>query len=70
MPLPKAPEVTDDFEFEIESPEQESKNGKSARQEPEIDVVDDTPEEDRDPSTGRVREPLPKELVTELENDE
>lgn len=70
MPLPKAPEVTDDFEFEIESPEQESKNGKPARQEPEIDVVDDTPEEDRDPSTGRVREPLPKELVTELENDE
>lgn len=70
MPLPKAPGATDDFEFEVESSEQESKNGKPVQQEPEIDVVDDTPEEDRDPSTGRVREPLPKRIVEELENDE
>jgi hypothetical protein len=70
MPLPKAPEATDDFEFEVESPEQESKNGSPVQREPEIDVVDDTPEEDRDPSTGRVREPLPKRIVEELENDE
>ena len=74
MPLPKSPEMTDDFEIEIESQEQDSQGarntGKAAKQEPEIDVVDDTPEEDRDPVTGRAREPLPKEIVTELENDE
>jgi hypothetical protein len=74
MPLPKSPEMTDEFEIEIEGQEQDSQGarntGKAAKQEPEIDVVDDTPEEDRDPVTGRAREPLPKEIVTELENDE
>ena len=74
MPLPKAPEAKDDFEFEIEGQEQakppvETK-GKPAQQEPEVEIVDDTPEEDRDPVTGRVREPLPKEIVDELEQDE
>jgi hypothetical protein len=44
----------DDFEFEVET-----EGGK-----PEIEVVDDTPEEDRG------REPMPKEIVEELENDE
>lgn len=43
----------DDFEFEIEGEEK-----------PQIEVVDDTPEEDRG------REPMPKEIVEELENDE
>jgi hypothetical protein len=74
MPLPKPPEVKDDFEFEIEGQEQgvqtSETKGKPSKQESEIEVVDDTPEEDRDPSTGRVREPLPREIVDELENDE
>ena len=74
MPLPKPPEVKDDFEFEIEGQEQGSQSteskGKPSKREPEIEVVDDTPEEDRDPSTGRAREPLPREIVDELENDE
>jgi hypothetical protein len=74
MPLPKPPEAKDDFEFEIEGQEQakppvETK-GKPEQQEPELEVVDDTPAEDRDPVTGRVREPLPKEIVDELEQDE
>jgi len=43
----------DDFEYEIEGEEK-----------PQIEVVDDTPEEDRG------REPMPKEIVEELENDE
>lgn len=74
MPLPKAPEAKDDFEFEIEGQEQEKPavetKGKPVQQEPELEIVDDTPEEDRDPVTGRVREPLPKEIVDELEQDE
>lgn len=43
----------DDFEYEIEGEEK-----------PEIDVEDDTPQEDRG------REPMPKEIVEELEADE
>jgi hypothetical protein len=72
MPLPNAPEAKDDFEFEIEGQETskpETRN-QSKRADPEVEVVDDTPEEDRDPVTGRMREPLPKELVDEIENDE
>jgi hypothetical protein len=47
----------DDFEYEIENetPEVDA---------PEVDIVDDTPEEDRG------REPMPKEIVEELEADE
>ena len=44
----------DEFEYEIEN----------EGDKPEIEVVDDTPEEDRG------REPMPKEIVEELENDE
>lgn len=43
----------DDFEFEIEGEEK-----------PEVEVIDDTPEEDRG------REPMPKEVVEEFEQDE
>jgi len=46
----------DDFEYEVE--------GGDAAEKPEIVVEDDTPEEDRG------REPLPKEIVQELEADE
>lgn len=52
----------DNFEFEIEGQEDIADSKKAA--EPEIEVVDDTPEEDRG------REPLPKALVEELEADE
>ena len=48
----------DDFSFEIENENTPVSN------EPEIDVEDDTPEEDRG------REPLPQEIVKELEADE
>jgi len=51
------PNDDDDFSFEIEDETPVSN-------EPEIDVEDDTPEEDRG------REPMPKEIVAELEADE
>lgn len=49
----------DKIEFEIESPDVIAEGEK-----PELVVEDDTPPEDRG------REPLPKEIVQELENDE
>ena len=49
------PAEDDDFSFEIE----DEVDGK-----PEIEVVDDTPEADRG------REPMPKDIVEELESDE
>jgi hypothetical protein len=50
----------DDFSFEIEDETPVSDEGDK----PEIDIEDDTPEEDRG------REPMPKEIVEELEADE
>ena len=57
----------DDFEFEVENDENEEvveSKGKTAKTDVDLEVVDDTPEEDRG------RHPLPKELVDELEADE
>jgi hypothetical protein len=45
-----------DLEYEVENEEAEDK--------PEIEIIDDTPEEDRG------REPMPKEIVEEFEKDE
>ena len=58
----------DDFEFEVEgqdiaAPQQETKEAKG-KPEVDLEIVDDTPEEDRG------REPMPKHLVDELEADE
>ena len=36
----------------------------------DFEIQDDTPEDDKDPITGKVREPMPQELVQELEQDE
>ena len=36
----------------------------------DFEIQDDVPEEDKDPVTGKVREPMPQELVQELEQDE
>lgn len=36
----------------------------------EFEIQDDTPDEDKDPVTGKERDPLPQELVQELEQDE
>ena len=52
------PTENDDFSFEIEEEVVEG------AEKPEIEVEDDTPEEDRG------REPMPKEVVDELENDD
>ena len=49
------PVEDDDFTFEIED---------ETAEKPQIEVVDDTPEQDRG------REPMPKEIVEELESDE
>ena len=55
----------DDFEFEIEGEEQQANEQPEAKQpDVNIEIEDDTPEEDR----GRT--PLPKELVEKLELDE
>jgi len=48
----------DDFDFEIET------EGADVDNLPDIEIQDDTPEADRG------REPMPKEIVEELENDE
>ena len=50
----------DDFQWEVEDETPVSEEGDK----PEIDIEDDTPEEDRG------REPMPKEVVEELEADE
>jgi len=57
----------DDFEFEVENDENEEvveSKDKTAKPDVDIEVEDDTPEEDRG------RQPMPKELVDELEADE
>ena len=56
----------DDFEFEIEGEEQQTAESKPESVKPDvnIEIEDDTPEEDR----GRT--PLPKEIVEKLELDE
>ena len=64
-----AQEKQDDFEFEVEgveAQETEKVKEKEAKGKPEVDIEieDDTPPEDRG------REPLPQELVQELEADE
>jgi hypothetical protein len=53
----------DDFSFEVEG-EEETTPVSDEGDGPEIDIEDDTPEEDRG------REPMPKEVVEELEADE
>ena len=51
----------DDFSFDLEN---EAPETPVSNEKPEIEVEDDTPEQDRG------REPMPKEIVEELENDE
>lgn len=52
----------DDFDFEIEGEEAPASEPEADK--PDIEVEDDTPEQDRG------REPMPKEIVEELEADE
>jgi len=59
------------YEVEFKFPDEVEAGAKTAESaEPEIEIVDDTPDEDKDPVTGRVRDPMPQELVKELEEDE
>ena len=54
----------DDFQWEIEGETVESASPEAETGKPELEVEDDTPEADRG------REPMPKEIVEELEKDE
>lgn len=56
-----ATQPDDDFEFEFETDEAPASEADSK---PDIEIEDDTPEQDRG------REPMPKEIVDELEADE
>ena len=58
-----ATQPNDDFEFEIENDEADTPVSDEGGK-PDIEVEDDTPEADRG------REPMPKEIVEELEADE
>ena len=64
MPLPKEAEGKPDFEFEVEGEDQGKPLENSVKPDIDIEVQDDTPEEDR----GRT--PLPREIVEELDADE
>ena len=57
-----ATQPDDDFEFEFET--EDATPAPEVDDKPEIEVEDDTPEQDRG------REPMPKEIVEELEADE
>ena len=57
-----ATQPDDDFEFEFET--EDATPAPEVDDKPDIEVEDDTPEQDRG------REPMPKEIVDELENDE
>lgn len=59
-----------DFEFEVEQDQDQVKPESKGKPDVDLEVVDDTPPEDRDPVTGKMREPMPAELVQELEADE
>jgi hypothetical protein len=60
----------EDFEFEVEQDQDQVKPESKGKPDVDLEVVDDTPPEDRDPVTGKMREPMPAELVQELEADE
>jgi hypothetical protein len=61
------------FEFPDEKEAKaETKEQLKAPAPPEVDIEieDDVPAEDKDPSTGKMRAPMPKEIVEELEKDD
>jgi len=73
MPLPKPPDGKPAYEVEFEFPDEKEvkqQASNSEEEDSEIEIVDDTPEEDKDPRTGKMRDPLPQEIVEELEADE
>ena len=59
-----------EVEFKFPHETEGDKKPEAKEEEPEIEIVDDTPDEDKDPRTGKPREPLPQEIVNELEADE
>jgi hypothetical protein len=67
-----------DYEMEFEFPDEKESKTAATQQEskgkPEedegVEIIDDTPPEDRDPITGKAREPLPPKLLEEIEQDE
>lgn len=59
--------MTQEFKFPDEI---ETKPTETPEPEFEIKVEDDVPADDKDPVTGKLREPMPKDMVEQLEKDD
>lgn len=59
--------MTQEFKFPDET---EVKSPETPEPEFEIKVEDDVPVDDKDPVTGKLREPMPKDMVEQLEKDD
>jgi hypothetical protein len=59
----------EEYKFPDEVEKTENLAGTGAEDSIEVQIEDDTPSQDRDPVTGKMREPMPKQIVEELEND-
>jgi hypothetical protein len=63
-------EFPDEKEARNAAPQQPEANEAKGKPDVDIEIEDDIPAEDKDPATGKLRPPMPKEIVEELEKDE